>query len=208
MTTKGIRRKKSCLSETKIAIIGLSGVGKSALTVRFLTKRYIGEYDHQADKVHKHETMVDGEAVLCEIWDSCTKVYSIISKSEAFNWSDGLLLVYSITDRDSFNFIRKVKQELQNSDIPILLVANKVDMVHLRVVSYEEGEILDFDCKFFEISAAEQVTAVSEAFLELCRDVLQAKRKSKQSFIDKIDRMLGGTRVYNRGKSDSALPKD
>lgn len=29
-----------------------------ALTVRFLTKRYIGEYDHQADKVHKHETMV------------------------------------------------------------------------------------------------------------------------------------------------------
>ena len=66
----------------------------------------------------------------------------------------------------------------------------------------------DFDCKFFEISAAEQVTAVSEAFLELCREVLQAKRKSKQSFIDKIDRMLGGTRVYNRGKSDSALPKD
>ena len=54
---------------------------------------------------------------------------SIISKSEAFNWSDGLLLVYSITDRDSFNFIRKVKQELQNNDIPILLVANKVDMV-------------------------------------------------------------------------------
>lgn len=30
----------------------------TALTVRFLTKRYIGEYDHQADKVHKHETMV------------------------------------------------------------------------------------------------------------------------------------------------------
>ena len=29
MTTKGIRRKKSCLSETKIAIIGLTGVGKS-----------------------------------------------------------------------------------------------------------------------------------------------------------------------------------
>lgn len=43
----------------------------TALTVRFLTKRYIGEYDHQADKVHKHEILVDTEAVLVEIWDTC-----------------------------------------------------------------------------------------------------------------------------------------
>lgn len=43
----------------------------AALTVRFLTKRYIGEYDHQADKVHKHEILVDTEAVLVEIWDTC-----------------------------------------------------------------------------------------------------------------------------------------
>lgn len=47
MTSKGIRRKRSCLSEVKIAVIGAQLVGKSALTVRFLTKRYIGEYIHQ-----------------------------------------------------------------------------------------------------------------------------------------------------------------
>lgn len=74
-------------------------------------------------------------------------------------------------------------------------------------MSTDEGEILakDFDCKFYEVSAAEQVTQVSDAFLDLCREILQVKRKSKQSFIDKIDRMLGGTgKVYSRGKSDSA----
>lgn len=47
---------------------------------------------------------------------------SISSKSEALAWCDGLLLVYSINDRDSFNFIKKVKQELQNSDTPVLLI--------------------------------------------------------------------------------------
>lgn len=86
-------------------------------------------------------------------------------------------------------------------------LGNKADLIHLRQVSYEEGEILakDFDCKFYEVSAAEQVQPVFDAFQDLCREILQAKRKSKQSFIDKIDRMLGGTgRVYNRGKSDSA----
>lgn len=46
---------------------------------------------------------------------------------------------------------------------------------------------------------------MSEAFIDLCRDILVAKRKSKQSFIDK---MLGGNRIYSRGKSDSALPKE
>ena len=182
---------------------------------------------------------------------------SVSTKADALSWCDGLLLVYSITDRDSFNFIKKVKQELQSTDTPVLLIGewnvvenvsfdgknwvyyykkeifvykaslkhlqifstccfsltiiiqlgNKADLIHLRQVSTDEGEILakDFDCKFYEISAAEQVQQVGDAFLDLCREILQVKRKSKQSFIDKIDRMLGGSgRVYSRGKSDSA----
>lgn len=102
--------------------------------------------------------------------------------------------------------MRRAKTELQ-PDIPLALVANKVDMVHLRQVSAEEGEILakDFECKISEVSAAEQVAPVADAFHDLCREVLLARRKSKQSL---LDRMLGGTRVYNRGKSDSSLPKD
>uniref|UniRef100_A0A182Q202 small monomeric GTPase n=1 Tax=Anopheles farauti TaxID=69004 RepID=A0A182Q202_9DIPT len=269
MTTRGIRRKKSYLAEIKVAVIGAPCVGKSALTVRFLTKRYIGEYDHQAgnyrptlththlwkiikflpffslasylrfpyfpirwdapvpdcdacavvldaaENRHKYEIMVDGEAVLCEIWDTCPKIeenteaVSLTAGSEAVQWADGLLLVYSITDRDSFNYIRKAKEELAG-DTPVALVGNKVDMVHLRQVSTDEGDILakDFECKFFEISAAEHVYQVAEAFLELCREVLTSKRKSKQSFIDKIDRMLSGSRTYNRGKSDSISPKE
>lgn len=134
---------------------------------------------------------------------------AVISNTDALQWADGLLLVYSITDRNSFNYVKKTKQDLQ-IETPVALVGNKVDMVHLRQVSTDEGEILakDFECKFNEVSAAEHVHQVSDVFHELCRDVLAAKRKSKQSFIDKIDRFIGGTRAYNRGKSDSALPKD
>lgn len=125
---------------------------------------------------------------------------------DAIQWADGILLVYSITDRQSFNYIKRAKIEIP-SDIPVSLVGNKVDMIHLRQVSAEEGDILakDFDCKFSELSAAENVVQVADVFHELSRDVLNARRKSKQSL---LDRMLGGTRVYARGKSDSALPKD
>lgn len=65
----------------------------SALTVRFLTKRYIGEYSQAGnwncykivfsliilplllDKVHKHEILVDTEAVLVELWDTCMVIF-------------------------------------------------------------------------------------------------------------------------------------
>lgn len=52
---------------------------------------------------------------------------TISAKSEALSWSDGLMLVYSITDRDSFNFIKKLKQELQNSETPVMLLIGEHD---------------------------------------------------------------------------------
>lgn len=208
---RGIRRKKSSLSEVKVAVLGAPAVGKSALTVRFLTKRYIGEYDHQSENRYKYEVLVDGEPILFEILDTCPKSEDDTPACESLQWADGFLLVYSITDRRSFNYVRRIKQQLPG-DTPLALVGNKGDMVHLRQVSTEEGEILakDYDCWFAELTAAEQVSQVAEAFHELCREVLNARRvRNKQSL---LDRMLGtkspNIRSYARGKSDSALPRE
>ncbi|XP_018570143.1 ras-related and estrogen-regulated growth inhibitor [Anoplophora glabripennis] len=211
MNGKGMRRKKSSLSEVKVAVIGSPGVGKSALSVRFLTRRYIGEYDHQAETRYKHEVLVDNEPVLYEILDTCPKNEDDLPSSETINWADGLLLVYSIIDRRSIAYLKRVGSVIAESDIPVYIVANKNDMVHLREVSAEEGAILarNFECGFSEVAAAEMVAPVAVVFQELCRAVLAARRKSKHSL---LERMLGtrtsNLRLYARGKSDSALPKD
>ncbi|OXA59137.1 Ras-like protein family member 11B [Folsomia candida] len=182
--------------------------------------------------------------------------------AETVQWADGFLLVYSITDRQSFNYIKRVKQQLtetrssntltvasphglsasgsagnlhsgggggsnnnggfsfsrdnsSSSSSPstsIVLVANKADLVHLRQVSQEEGETLakDLDCSFAEVAASEQVTQVAEVFHEVCREVQTARRKTKQSLLDRVlgNKAAAGLRVYARGKSDSALPKE
>ncbi|XP_044252537.1 ras-related and estrogen-regulated growth inhibitor-like protein isoform X1 [Tribolium madens] len=211
MNTKTTRRKKSSLTEVKVAVIGAPGVGKSALSVRFLTKRYIGEYDHQSETRYKHEVLVDGEPVLYEILDTCPKNEDDLPSSEITNWADGLLFVYSITNRRSFTYLKRVGSLIADSDIPVYIVGNKNDMVHLREVSAEEGAMLarDFECGFSEVTAAEQVAPVAVVFQEICRAVLAARRKSKHSL---LERMLGSRtsnlRLYVRGKSDSALPKD
>ncbi|CAG9857905.1 unnamed protein product [Phyllotreta striolata] len=90
MNGKGMRRKKSSLSEVKVAVIGAPGVGKSALSVRFLTRRYIGEYDHQSETRYKHEVLVDNEPVLYEILDTCPKTFdSLFETSGKFNGGFG-----------------------------------------------------------------------------------------------------------------------
>ncbi|XP_060534876.1 ras-related and estrogen-regulated growth inhibitor isoform X2 [Cylas formicarius] len=211
MNTKHMKRKKSSMSEVKVAVIGASGVGKTALSVRFLTRRYIGEYDHQSETRYKHEVLIDNDPVLYEILDTCPKSIDDLPSPEVINWADGLLLVYSITDRGSFGFLKKVGAIVADSDIPAYVVANKNDMVHLREVSVEEGAILarNLECGFSEVAAAEQVAPVAVVFQELCRAVLAARRKSKHSL---LERMLGtrtsNLRLYARGKSDSCLPKD
>jgi len=204
------------LSEVKIAVVGAPGVGKSALVVRFLTKRYIGEYDHQSETRYKNEVLVDGDPVIFEICDLCPRHLEDLPSIETLAWADGVLLVYSITERGSFNFIKQVWnifQEVKSSqskDVPLVLLGNKGDMVHLRQVSSEEGDILakDFDCNFREVAAADQVNEIAEAFHDLCRDVHVARRKNKTSLLDRVLGSKAGIRAYHRGKSDSSLSKD
>lgn len=69
----------------------------------------------------------------------CLQTDEDFPSNEVYNWADGLVLVFAITDRKSFNYVRHVKQELETFCFPVCLVANKADMVHLRQVSTEEG---------------------------------------------------------------------
>ncbi|XP_042206822.1 uncharacterized protein LOC121855776 [Homarus americanus] len=79
---RGIRRKKSSLSEVKIAVLGAPGVGKSALIVRF-SLRASGIRSSSRTVKPLRQTPSGGP--------------------------DGFLLVYSITDRQSFNWVKKMR---------------------------------------------------------------------------------------------------
>ncbi len=59
---------------------------------------------------------------------------------------DAFLLVYSVTDRASFmnitQFHTLILRVKDKDTYPMILVANKVDLVHLRQVSQEQGQEL------------------------------------------------------------------
>jgi len=72
---------------------------------------------------------------------------------------EGFVIVYSITDSNSFKEAREMKSRIQRvkdkSNVPIVLVGNKADLKEARAVPSEEGTALakDFGCAFFESSA-------------------------------------------------------
>ncbi|RWS29248.1 hypothetical protein B4U80_03699 [Leptotrombidium deliense] len=108
-----LKRKKSSLSEIKITVLGDKNVGKSAIVVRFLTKRFIIEYEHGIDNRYRHEMLIDNEPVIFDIVDISSAVSSSFANFDAsLSGSDILLLIYSITDRPSFCYIRTLMRHI------------------------------------------------------------------------------------------------
>ncbi|TSK34765.1 Ras-related and estrogen-regulated growth inhibitor-like protein [Bagarius yarrelli] len=175
--------------EVNILLLGAENVGKSALTVRFLTKRFIGEYGN-IESVYSHVEKIDRRDISFNIWDSlypqsCESSESV--SEEQLRWADGIVLVYSICDRASFEVVQQqitLIQKLFSSlsfSVPMVVVGNKRDLHHRRVVSSEEGRLLALsaDCGFFEVSAAEAYHGVLLVFHGLHELIKEARGVKK-----------------------------
>ncbi|KAJ7307509.1 hypothetical protein JRQ81_009532 [Phrynocephalus forsythii] len=178
--------------EANILVIGAAKVGKSALTVRFLTRRFIGEYG-DIESIYTHRMMMAGREASFSIWDS---VYPQVAgfrgqaEEKQLRWADGFVVVYSICDRASFQVARQQLQRIQQLTrkngarrVPVIVVGNKRDLQHRRAISSEEGRLLALSAGagFFEVSAAETyhgALAVFHELLDLVRDSRRATRKT------------------------------
>ncbi|XP_053134833.1 ras-related and estrogen-regulated growth inhibitor-like protein [Hemicordylus capensis] len=178
--------------EANILVIGAEKVGKSALTVRFLTRRFIGEYGN-IESIYTHNVLMGSREVCFSIWDSVcpqTTGFQGCLNEKQLRWADGFIVVYSICDRASFHFARQQLQRIQQlkrkggaEKAPVILVGNKRDLQHRRSVSSEEGRLLALstDSGFFEISAAETyhgALVVFHELLDMVRDSRSSTRKA------------------------------
>ncbi|XP_059354793.1 ras-like protein family member 11B [Carassius carassius] len=166
----------------KIAVIGGSGVGKTALVVRFLTKRFIGDYERNVGNLYNREVQIDGEQVAIQVQDTPgvevnTNGLSCTDQASRFiQWADAVVMVYSVTDCRSFDLIGQLHQLVTRThtdrSMPVILVANKADLA-CRHVDAQEGPLLAsaLGCSFYEVSASEDYSQVHGAFHRLCVDL-------------------------------------
>ncbi|KAI2564608.1 RAS like estrogen regulated growth inhibitor, partial [Homo sapiens] len=79
-----------------------------ALVVRFLTKRFIWEYDPTLESTYRHQATIDDEVVSMEILDTAGQE-DTIQREGHMRWGEGFVLVYDITDRGSFEEVLPLK---------------------------------------------------------------------------------------------------
>ena len=134
------------LIKLKLIVVGNQGTGKSCILNRFVNETF--EENYQAtiglDFQSKNITIHDQDVRLI-IYDTAgqEKFRSLIPMY--IREAQIILLVYDISDKDSFdampNWIQEVKEVL-NKEVVFALIGNKMDLESQRKVSYEEGKKL------------------------------------------------------------------
>ncbi|XP_042201043.1 ras-related and estrogen-regulated growth inhibitor [Callorhinchus milii] len=192
----------------RVVMLGQGAVGKTAISVRFITKRFIGEYDPTLETIYRHVSLVDGECVQFEVLDTAGQEEDAMLIEEKIKWAEGFVIVYSVTDRCSFDEVVRLrflinhvhaglKRAHADTSPPVVVVANKKDLQYDRMVTEEEGGGVAraLNCPFFEISARDSYEETVAVFTALYHELanngtLSAfRRKVSSKLMDKMPRI-------------------
>ncbi|KAG0459155.1 hypothetical protein HPP92_022283 [Vanilla planifolia] len=163
----------------KILLIGDSGVGKSSLLVSFISSHIDGLSPTIGVDFKIKHLIVGGKRLKLTIWDTAGQEKFRTLTSSYFRNAQGIILVYDVTQRETFtNIVEVWVKELElystNQDCIKVLVGNKVDKESERVITEEEGIAFaqDYGCYFLECSAKTRAN-VEKCFAELAHKILQ-----------------------------------
>ncbi|KAK3603110.1 hypothetical protein CHS0354_027894 [Potamilus streckersoni] len=203
-------QKNGTIPEYNIALVGQLGVGKSALTVKYITRRFIMEYDPDIEDTYTKHEWVDNMEFAVHVMDTCDKPDS--DSTRYLRWADAFMVVYSITDRSSFEAARRYLdlisqyQKASQREVPVALVGNKIELERYRQISKADGTGLasEYDASFFETTAAEDYEFVEEIFHAVVHEI-QRHRGERQGIFQPL--FISEERFQIAGRSRPKSPK-
>ncbi|KAK3097287.1 hypothetical protein FSP39_008365 [Pinctada imbricata] len=158
----------------KLVVVGGGGVGKSALTIQFIQSYFVTDYDPTIEDSYTKQCVIDEAVARLDILDTAGQEEFSAMREQYMRSGEGFLLVYSVTDRASFNeaykFHKQILRVKDRDEFPMILVANKADLEHQRLVTREEGQAFANELKVDYIEASAKVRLnVDKAFYDLVR---------------------------------------
>ena len=169
----------------KVLLLGNSDVGKSSLLLRYVDSVWNDAFVPTIGVDFKVKTLtINEKKVKMQIWDTAGQERFRTVVSTYFRGAHGILLLYDVTNRDSFKNLESWLIEIEKNakeKVLKILIGNKCDLTDDREIQSDEGKAfaLRNGMEFMETSA-KMNTNVTEAFETLGKLMIEFNSKGNQ----------------------------
>ena len=128
----------------KFIIIGDHQVGKTSIVRRFIGQKFLVDYRATMGlNIVSHSFEAFGNKISLDLWDIGAQEFFKRYRKIYYRGAQAAFIVFDLTNRTSFENVKTWHDELreftENTDMPIVLIGNKNDLINERVVTHEEG---------------------------------------------------------------------
>ena len=160
-----------------ILTLGNTTVGKTCFILRFTENFFQPIYLTTCgiDSKYKFITLSNSKSYKAIFYDTAGQERHRSISLNQIKSADGILLMYDVTNQDSFNAIKGWMdniREIKGNNFPVILVGNKIDLKEDRKISQLNGQNLadSYGISFYEISNKTGEN-VEEATLDLINKI-------------------------------------
>jgi len=128
----------------KLVLLGDTAVGKSCLVVRFVRDEFFEFQEPTIGAAFLTQSVaLESATVKFEIWDTAGQERYRSLAPMYYRGAAAAIVVYDITNKESFNGAKSWVKELQRRGDPNVIIAlagNKADLQNKRKVEYQEAQ--------------------------------------------------------------------
>jgi len=162
----------------KIVLLGEGRVGKTSIVLRYCRGAFDDKQQQTVQASFQTKTLnIENKRTHLAVWDTAGQERFHALGPIYYRDANGALLVYDITDQDSFvrvkNWVKELRKMLGN-DVILAIAGNKIDLERNRVVTLTEAEEYanSVGAKHFSTSAKLN-KGVNEIFLDLAKRMIE-----------------------------------
>lgn len=175
----------------KLVLLGDTAVGKSCLVVRFVRDEFFEFQEPTIGAAFLTQTVaLDDTTIKFEIWDTAGQERYRSLAPMYYRGAAAAIVVYDITNPDSFTGAKSWVKELQRRGDPnvvIALAGNKADLESRRKVEYEEANAYAEESNILYLeTSAKNANNVKSLFIEIAKKLpknpIQSDSNNNEAF--------------------------
>ncbi|XP_075715928.1 ras-related protein Rab-19 [Rhinoderma darwinii] len=162
----------------KIILIGDSNVGKTCVVQRFQSGVFNDKHQNTIGVDFTVKSMnIDGKKVKVQVWDTAGQERFRTITQSYYRSAHGAIIAYDITQRQTFESVPHWIHEVEKygaSNLMLMLIGNKTDLVEKRQILFEEACTLAEKHGLLAVleTSAKESRNIDEVFLLMAKELI------------------------------------